>query len=96
MEACLPIAVWRDSSRLWLNISISPGDEFFEGVVLRGLADGKMKLRIGFNSGLPSTDPFSCFSRMPFIRSNISFSCSFGRQSCDVRFDELAQLKNIG
>ena len=47
-----PTWVWSDSSRLWLRISSKPGNELFDGVVLRRLTDGKVKFRIGVNAGI--------------------------------------------
>src|SRR5215510_4754013 len=65
-------------------------NELFDGVVLRGPTDGKVKFAIRFNSGLTTLHLFSLLVEELPHSLNISCSCSFCRQACDMRLNEFA------
>src|SRR5215510_11378541 len=70
-------------------------NKFFDGVVLRGSADGEVKFRICVNAGIAALDLFSLLVEELFHALNISGSCSFCCQTCDLWLDEFAQFEDI-
>ena len=72
-----------------------PGDEFFDRVVLRGLADGEMKFRVGIDTRGAALDLFSLFVQKPFHPLDFSRRRPLSRQRGDLRLDEFAQLEDV-
>src|SRR5262245_42028444 len=70
-------------------------NELFDGVVLRGSANGKVQFRVRFNSGLAALHLFSLLVEELPHSLDICRSCSFCRQSGDLRLDEFAQFEDI-